>query len=183
MDFSVLIASMFLSSVGSFLDHYTTQVVVRAGGLELEANEIARKAMSSGRFKTMLFLEALGIVALGIMDSFEVVGTSFFAGLVFLTSRGLVASSNLRAIVQYRAIGMSAYLEQERLRMQVLQKVPPMNRVGLVLVNIVVSCICLFVYLALLSIDFPLALMTRSLVFGSLAYFVAISFHTLRSIK
>jgi len=183
MNFFLFLVSISLSFVGSFLDIYTTRIAIKDGGIELEANKRVRNAISKGGYKTELLLEAFVIILLGVMDSLELFSSSFFAGLVFLIARGLAATGNLRIIVEYRAIGINTYKERRKLLRQALQNVPLMNRTGLILLNIVVAFICFIIYVALLTIDFPLVFLTRSLVFGLFAYFIAIGYHSFRSMK
>jgi len=178
LDFTLLFISISLNSLGSFLDIYTTRIAIRDLGIEFEANKLVRNNISKHGYKRQLLIEASVIILVGIVDSLRLVYSFFFIGLIFLIVRGLVATSNYQIIVKYRTIGIDAFKEKAEIQRQAFQNVSLMNIIKYILPYLIEALICFIIYGILLTIDFPLIILSRYFVFGLAVYFIATAFYS-----
>lgn len=180
MDFTLLFISIALSSAGSLLDNYTTRIFIRDLGIEFEGNKRVRDVIIKHGYKREFLYEAIIIILFGIADSLRLVYSFFFMGLIFLIVRGLVATYNLKKIVEYRTIGINAFKEKEKSRKQAFQNVSLMNMTKYILEYLVETLICFIIYGILLTIDFPLVILCRYFVLGLAFFFIAIAYYSSR---
>jgi hypothetical protein len=176
LNLTLFIISMLLSSLGSFLDVYTTYIGIRDLGVEYEANERARNTLQKHGFKRELLYDAILIIIIGIIDSLNprvdsinlrlLYSPFIFLGLLFLIVRGLAATYNLQKIIEYRTIGIDAFKEKSELRKRAFQNISFMNKIKSILPYFVEALICFFIYVMLFTVDFPLVILSRYLVFG-----------------
>jgi len=177
MDFTLLFISISLSSLGSFLDIYTTYIFVRDLGIEFEANKIVRNVIKKHGYKGILFLQAILIILLGIVDSLKLYYSFFFIGLVVFIVRGLVATNNLQTIVEYRTIGIDSFKEKVMSKRQAFQNASLMNVIKYVLPYLGEALVCFVIYAILLAVDFPLVILSRYFVFGLAFSFIVIAYY------
>jgi len=177
MDFTLLFISISLSSLGSFLDNYTTYTFIRELGVEFEANERVRNIIKKHGYRRTLLYEAILVIAFGVIDSLGLYYSFILFGFVFLIVRGLVAAYNFQNIVEYRTIGIDLYKEKARAKRQAFQKAPLTNGVKYVLLHLVEALICCVIYAMLLAVDFPLVILSRYLVLGLAFFFTASAYH------
>ena len=175
MDSSVFMISIVLSSLGSFLDNYSTWIVIKTGGVELEGNKRVREHFEKHEYKQTFLEETLSILIIGIFDSSELLKSYLFMGLIFFIVRGLVASSNLNVFIESRTMGMNAYLEQRKSHRQMFKSLTFGNKIKSVLTDLLGASICLICYgILCLMIDLPLLVFTRYLVLGLVFYFLVV---------
>ena len=179
MDFALLFISISLSSLGSFLDDYTTHIFVRDLGAEFEANKRVRNAIEKHGYRRELLYEAILVVLIGIVDSLRLYYSFFLFGLVILIVRGLTATHNFQTIVEYRTIGIDSFKEKVRLKRQAFQNSSLMNRVKYVLLYLVEALVCYVIYAMLLAVDSPLVLLSRYFVSGLAFFFTAMAYYSM----
>lgn len=112
--------SLSLSSLGVLFDLLTTNIFVKEIGLKFEWNKFVTAIVSRWGYKVWIFFVEFPVVLFFAFfdSSFSLV---FHLGLVWLIGRGFVASENLRAIVQYRMIGIEEFKAQYSLREEALR--------------------------------------------------------------
>lgn len=179
MDFALLFISISLSSLGSFLDNYTTYIFVRDLGAEFEANKRVRNVIEKHGYRRELFYEAIVVVLIGIFDSLRLSYSYLLFGLAWFIVKGLTATQNFQNIVEYRTIGIDSYKEKVRSKRQAFQNSSLMNRVEYVLLDLVEAIVCYVIYAILLAVDFPLVLLSRYFVFGLALFFTATAYYTM----
>jgi hypothetical protein len=174
MDLTLLFISISLSSLGSFLDNCTTYICIRDLGVEFEANKHVRNVIKKHGYRRTLIYEAILIIVLGIIDSVRLYYSFILFGFVVLMVRGLVAAHNFQIIVEYRTIGIDSFKEKVRSMRQAFQNSSLINRVKYVSPYLVEALVCYVIYAILLTVDFPLAILSRYLIFG-LAFFFTVT--------
>lgn len=179
MDFALLFISISLSSLGSFLDNYTTYIFIRDLGAEFEANKRVRNVIKKHGFRREFLYEAILVILLGIADSLRLYYSFFLLGLVYFIVRGLTATHNFQTIVEYRTIGIDSFKEKVRSKRQAFQNASLMDRVEYVLLYLVEALVCYVIYAILLAVDFPLVLLSRYFVFGLAFFFVAMAYYSM----
>lgn len=178
MDFTLLFISISLSSAGSFLDIYTTRIFIRDLGTEFEANKRVRNVINKHGYKRELLYEAFLIILLGVADSLRLYYSFFFLGLIVFITRGLVATYNLQRIVEYRTIGIDSFKEIVRSKRQAFRNASLLDMIKYVSIYLVEALISFVIYVMLLAVDFPLAVMSRYFVSGLAFFFVAMAYYS-----
>ena len=179
IDFTLLFISISLSSLGSFLDNYTTYICIRDLGVEFEANRRVRNVIMKHGYRRELLYGAILVILCGIFDSLRLWYSFFLLGLVILIARGLAATHNFQNIVEYRTIGIDSFKEKVRSKRQAFQNASSMDRVKYVLLYLVEALVCCVIYAILLTVDSPLVILSRYLVFGLAFFFVAMTYYSM----
>ena len=179
IDFTLLFISISLSSLGSFLDNYTTYIFIRDLGAEFEANKRVRNVIKKHGYRREFFYEAILVILLGIVDSLRLYYSFFLLGLVCFIVRGLTATHNFQTIVEYRTIGIDSFKEKVRSKRQAFQNASLMDRVKYVLLYLVEALVCCVIYTILLAVDSPLVLLSRYFVFGLAFFFIAMAYYSM----
>lgn len=174
MNFFLFFISIFLSSVGTSLDLYTTRIFTKDLGEEFEANNLARSVIKRWGERYWLLIEASVVMAFGIIDSMELPFLLLFLGLVWFVSRGLAGARNLQVIVEYRIIGINSFKEKEKSRRQAFQNVSFNNKLKLKLPYLIEILICLTIYGLLLTSSCPFISSIGSLILGLIIFFARI---------
>ncbi len=145
MDALLFLISAAESSLGVFLDIYSTRIFLRDLGVAGEANPIMRKMISKKGLKATLPIQIVTILILALIDSeFPFL---LFWGLWFGVARGLVGLRNFQLITRYRVIGIERFREEQVVwrRMLLGSSTGRKIRIMLLPVSILVLCvICLF---------------------------------------
>jgi hypothetical protein len=179
MDFTLLSISLFLSSIGSFLDIYTTYIFTRDLGPEFEANKRVRNNIEKHGFRRELLYDVGLVIFVGIIDSLRVYYSFLFFGLTVFIVRGLVATYNFQTIVEYRTIGIDSFKEKVRSKRHAFQNASSVNVIKYVLPNLIEALVCFVIYALLLAVDFPLVILSRYFVLGLAFSFIAIAYHSI----
>ena len=179
IDFTLLFISISLSSLGSFLDNYTTYIFIRDLGVEFEANRRVRNVIMKHGYRRELLYEAILVILCGIVDSLKLWYSFFLFGLVILIVRGLTATHNFQSIVEYRTIGIDSFKEKVRSKRQAFQNASSMDRVKYVLLYLVEALVCCVIYAILLAVDSPLVILSRYFVFGLAFFFIAMAYYSM----
>lgn len=179
IDFTLLLISISLSSLGSLLDNYTTYIFIRDLGAEFEANKRVRNVVKKHDYRKEFLYEAILVILIGIVDSLRLYYSLFLFGLVILIVRGLTATHNFQTIVEYRTIGIDSFKEKVRSKKQAFQKTSLMNRVEYVSLYVVEAFVCYIIYAILLAADSPLVILSRYFVFGLAFFFVAMAYYSI----
>ena len=173
MDFILLIISLVLSSLGTFVDMYTTNYVKNRGGLELELNEKMRNDLQRNNICKILLYQLSIIVGFALVDSWGVLSRFIFLGLFNLVARGSVGASNIRVIVESRVVGMDEYVKQRRQYLALWKEFSVLDRVGFQLNNYVMVLILLVVSGIVLFYGTSLLVIVGSMTLGLAMYFIA----------
>jgi ABC-type multidrug transport system fused ATPase/permease subunit len=125
LNFLIFLASIVFSSVGVGFDNLTTRIFVRDLGIEFEWNPRMRMVRERWGYKTWIGIEAIIVAVFGL---FDLSLNLLFVGAFWGVGRSLFAAHNFSGISEYRTIGIEAFKEDNRRRMQLFHGVSRVNR-------------------------------------------------------
>jgi len=165
MDTYVFPVSIFLSSLGVFLDLFTTHIAIKDVGIELETNPYVRKMFAKGKCGELILYEALLVLCWAVLDFQGLLSSLLFLGLFWCVVRGLMGISNLKVIIEYRVLGKERCKERVELR-RMLKAANIKYRIGRKLLPASLLAFYLLIYFSVQDI------LTKSILWGLVGYYV-----------
>ncbi len=146
MNVHIFLLSIASSSLGVFLDNFSTNIFTRELGPEFEANPRVRRALLQGKQREQNLRDAATIVLASLVDLFFFQWYGFSIGslgLIYGAARGFTGLRSLNFVAEYRIVGIEERKEYLRKRIKRYRKSSTRYRVQYHLFDLSSATLCL----------------------------------------